>query len=415
VAGRVQNSFPYQNHQPPTPTTARVKLHRAPRATREVGPPLSVSIPTNSSRIPTVKLDIAKARKVPDKIRERRSRAPGVGLRAIDRRAALWLLAAIATTAIVVTIALATTWPASPPPSGPSASRPAAGRPPPDRRAPRARMAGQPRFPIRAAFYYAWYPQTWTVGGRYPHFHPTASYYSSARVATQRAQIHALVYAGMDAAISSWKQPGSSLDRRLRGLLAATVRTGAPLKWAVYYENEGRANPTAADIARDLSYIRHRLATSRAYLRVRRRFVVFVYNADDRSCGVVHRWRAANARLGRPAYLVLKVFPGYRECHFKPDAWHQYAPAHATGQQGNDAYEISPGFWKANEPTPRLRRSVRRFRRGIRAMIRSRSRWQLVTTFNEWGEGTAVESGREWATPSGEGAYLDALHAAHGR
>jgi hypothetical protein len=33
-----------------------------------------------------------------------------------------------------------------------------------------------------------------------------------------------------------------------------------------------------------------------------------------------------------------------------------------------------------------------------------------VTTFNEWGEGTAVESATEWASPSGYGAYLDALH-----
>jgi hypothetical protein len=350
-------------------------------------------------------------------MREVPSRATGARRRAIDRRAALWLLAVIGAAAVVVAIALVASRPASgPPASGRSASRPSAdgrraGRAPPHR----AAVPRQPRLPIRAAFYYGWYPQTWKVGGRYPHFHPTAGYYSSARVTTQRAQIRALVYAGMDAAISSWKQPGGSLDRRLRGLLTQTVRTGAPLKWAVYYENEGRANPTAAGIARDLSYVRRRLATSHAYLRVRRRFVLFVYNADDRSCGVVRRWRVANARLGRPAYLVLKVFPGYRECRVKPDAWHQYAPAYATGQQGNDAYEISPGFWKANEPAPRLQRSVRRFRRDIRAMIRSRTRWQLVTTFNEWGEGTAVESGGEWATPSGEGAYLDALHAAHGR
>ena len=38
--------------------------------------------------------------------------------------------------------------------------------------------------------------------------------------------------------------------------------------------------------------------------------------------------------------------------------------------------------------------------------------WHLVLTFNEWGEGTSVESAREWATPSGYGAYLDALHNA---
>jgi hypothetical protein len=31
-------------------------------------------------------------------------------------------------------------------------------------------------------------------------------------------------------------------------------------------------------------------------------------------------------------------------------------------------------------------------------------RWRLVTTFNEWGEGTAVEASTSWGT-----AYLDAL------
>ena len=43
-------------------------------------------------------------------------------------------------------------------------------------------------------------------------------------------------------------------------------------------------------------------------------------------------------------------------------------------------------------------------------MVASHAYLQLVTTVNEWGEGTAVESAREWATPSGHGAYLDALH-----
>jgi hypothetical protein len=44
-------------------------------------------------------------------------------------------------------------------------------------------------------------------------------------------------------------------------------------------------------------------------------------------------------------------------------------------------------------------------------MAASGDNWQLITSFNEWGEGTAVESATQWATPSGEGAYLDALHA----
>jgi hypothetical protein len=44
-------------------------------------------------------------------------------------------------------------------------------------------------------------------------------------------------------------------------------------------------------------------------------------------------------------------------------------------------------------------------------MVASRARFQLVTTFNEWGEGTAVESARQWQSGSGFGSYLDTLHA----
>jgi hypothetical protein len=43
-------------------------------------------------------------------------------------------------------------------------------------------------------------------------------------------------------------------------------------------------------------------------------------------------------------------------------------------------------------------------------MVDSGEDWQLITTFNEWGEGTATESAREWQSQSGFGEYLDALH-----
>ena len=70
---------------------------------------------------------------------------------------------------------------------------------------------------------------------------------------------------------------------------------------------------------------------------------------------------------------------------------------------------VSPGFWHRGEQRPRLARSVRRFARSVRRMVASRAPWQLVTTFNEWGEGTAVEPAREWRSRSGYGDYLDVL------
>ena len=45
-------------------------------------------------------------------------------------------------------------------------------------------------------------------------------------------------------------------------------------------------------------------------------------------------------------------------------------------------------------------------------MVKTNEPLQLITTFNEWGEGTAVESAQEWASASGYGSYIDALHDA---
>ena len=73
-------------------------------------------------------------------------------------------------------------------------------------------------------------------------------------------------------------------------------------------------------------------------------------------------------------------------------------------------YSISPGFWRAGESGPRLVRDPDRFRADVRRMAASNAPWQLVTTYNEWGEGTSVESSTTWASPSGFGVYLDILH-----
>jgi len=75
------------------------------------------------------------------------------------------------------------------------------------------------------------------------------------------------------------------------------------------------------------------------------------------------------------------------------------------------AYSISPGFYFAPDDQPRRRRSLAVWRRSVQRMVRSRAAFQYVISFNEWGEGTAVEPAREWPSRSGYGTYLDALHA----
>jgi hypothetical protein len=272
-----------------------------------------------------------------------------------------------------------------------------------------ARLTFQPRFPIQAAFYYPWYPETWTVDGQPIHFHPTLGLYSTDTRSIRRAHIRALRYARLDAAISAWKPPPHYRNARLKRLLATTVRLRSRLRWSIYYSPEGHGDPDPDTIAADLRYVRDNLATSPAYLRVRGRFVVFVWSSgDDDTCDLPERWRAANDQIDNAAFIVLKVFGGYGDC-VQPNGWHQYGPAVAVSVVPNQSFAVSPGFWKASEAEPRLKRNLRRFRRNVRAMKRSQVRWQLVTTFNEWGEGTAVESAREWRSASHQGKYLDAL------
>jgi hypothetical protein len=190
--------------------------------------------------------------------------------------------------------------------------------------------------------------------------------------------------------------------------MSETRKLGSALRWAPYYEEESLGDPSSAKLANDLAYIKSHYVSDPAYLRGGGRPVIFAFSTGSDGCGMVDRWKAANA--GNDFYIVLKVFNGYRNCANQPSNWHQYAPAKSSDQQSGHSYAISPGFNKANESGARLGRDVARFQQDVRNMVASGEPWQLVTTFNEWGEGTAVESASQWATPSGQGAYLDALH-----
>jgi glycosyl hydrolase family 99/calcineurin-like phosphoesterase family protein len=269
--------------------------------------------------------------------------------------------------------------------------------------------AEEPSLPIRAAFYYPWFPNAWKQKGLTPYtkYKPTGGTYDSADPATIRRHIEAMRYGKIEAGIASWWGRGHHTDQRFPALLAAANAAGRSFRWSVYYEPEGGDNPSIDQIRAELEYLRDRYAADRSYLRLQRRFVVFVYGGEGDGCEMAERWKQANT-VG--AYVVLKVFPRFRDCRSQPDAWHQYAPAVDATQHVPWSFNISPGFHLADDAQPRLARDPDRWRRNIREMVASRAQFQLVTSFNEWGEGTAVESAKEWESRSGYGAFLDALH-----
>lgn len=65
--------------------------------------------------------------------------------------------------------------------------------------------------------------------------------------------------------------------------------------------------------------------------------------------------------------------------------------------------------WRADQSSPLLKRDLNRWKQNIRDMKASGESWQLITTYNEWGEGTSVEPADEWNSRSGYGQYLDVL------
>jgi hypothetical protein len=268
----------------------------------------------------------------------------------------------------------------------------------------------QPTFPIRAAFYYPWFPEAWNQLGINPYtkYHPSLGFYASDDDAIRLSHLQSLEYAKFEAGIYSWWDQGHYTDQRFSGMLAATNARHSPIKWATYYEREGTTDPTADAIGADLDFIRSEYVDDPSYLKVDGKPVIFVYAGGTDACPMADRWVQANT-ANRDFYVVLKVFAGYRLCASQPQSWHQYAPSSRTDQQAGYSYAISPEFDLTGPEPQRLPRDLTAFQQAAVNMVASNEPWQLVISFNEWGENTATESADEWASTSGQGQYLDVL------
>lgn len=309
--------------------------------------------------------------------------------------------------------------------------------------------------PLRGMFYYPWfsggsdpsYPGSWNqtynsvLYKPASQYHPTRGHYNSGTTAVIDAHIADLLYAKVDVGISSWWGRTHVTNTNFASILARSVGTG--LKWCVYYEPEGDKNthdptnydpynPTAAQIAVDLTYFQNNYFDHPNYLWVNGKPVVFGWGngADpsatppvvgDETSNPPQRWADAEALAGVDIFFVPKLYTGFATNVPQPDGWHQYGPASAVLRHAGYYTNLSPGFWhfayEANPTLPFLARlSDATWRSNIATMLANGDDWMLVTSFNEWGEGTAVEAtdgntGRGY-TGSGWGSlYLDALAA----
>ena len=271
--------------------------------------------------------------------------------------------------------------------------------------------AAAPYKPLRIAAYYPWFPEGWTHAEMSPftHYSPSLGFYDASDKRVIARHVRAMRWGHIRAATYSWWGRESPTDSRLSQHLDVAAKRG--FRFAIYYEWEGYADPSVEQLRADVEYIRDTYAPSPGYLKLDNRFVVFVYGDSDDglACEVAERWRAASAGTG--AYVVLRAFPLYRGCRAQPDSWHTYSADKNAFDLAPYSYSVSPGFFFAKDDRPARSRNVARWTRTVRAMTRSPSQFHYVISFNEWGEGTAVESAFQWSSPSGFGRYLDVLHA----
>ena len=281
---------------------------------------------------------------------------------------------------------------------------------------PRGVYSGTPvspslQYPLRGIFYYPWYPETWSVNSKPARFLPDLGKYSSDNASVIEEHIDAMDYAYSDVAIASWWGPGKNKElSRISLLMDKTFALNSALKWTVFYEEAMFRNITIEKIRSDLNYLQKWFVWHPSWAFLEDKPVIFVYNKAG--CDVNERWMEA---AGADWYVVLKVFKGRKDCAVQPDSYHQYGPSSAYIHINGVSSGVSPGFWRADQETAKLPRlSKEAFCENTKRMVNSGEDWQLVTTFNEAGEGTLVEvSSDNWGSNTKYGYYLDCLHEHH--
>jgi hypothetical protein len=295
------------------------------------------------------------------------------------------------------------------------------------------------RSAVYTTFYYPWYGNPtvdpgwafWNGGGTKPPLnwasnylplppnalnpttrviYPSVGLYSSSDRNAFYWQISKMAQAHLEVAISSWWGRSSSPTSFSPGLYSSNGRadyvfrqiitnwmnrTDNPypnLRWSLYYEKEGFSDPSVAELVSDFQYIRNNYINQPGFLKVNGRPVIFAYGQGSDGCAMVNRWLQARAQSGVNFYIVLKLFTGYKNCATQPDSWHQYAPATRSGNYAPYSSYISPGFWKKGAAVT-LARNLTAFETAAAAMVQAATRWKMVQTWNEWGEGTSIEPG----------------------
>ena len=302
----------------------------------------------------------------------------------------------------------------------------------------RLRAQSRARIPKQVlAFYYGWYAnpeisQHWfhwkdvDQAGHHiaesTHF-PALGAYDSHDPKVIETHCREAKECGLTGFIASWWRQGDFHDRGLPPLLEAAHRHG--LRVSVYYETAPQpASPKPEDVAADISYIVRTYGNHPAWLSVNGKPVIFVYSRAIAQL-TLDGWRkvilgfAADHPPGA-VFIGDQISPEAAQVF---DGIHTYNPTAQT--KGMTAAQIDawarktfrewvetagpriacvtiiPGFDDSVQPSRKPPRPITErhdgdtYRAMWREAIAASPDWILITSWNEWHEGSEIEPSLE--------------------
>ena len=270
------------------------------------------------------------------------------------------------------------------------------------------------------AFYYPWYGNPEGPAGAWVHWEPNranwasthvpaAGYYDSLDPETVRRHIREAKAAGIDGFIASWWGLTSFENRALPVLFAIAEEEGFLI--TVYYE----AADTPMQIITDVSVLVSRYRGSPAFLTAEGLPAVFFYVRVTAKFTLA-QWQIVFDALddrGRSVFAIadsldpvfLSAFQGLHT--YNPVALPMEATAAAYKssslaarlQNALFAATVIPGYEEAvpRVTSPRADRADGETYRAYWALARaSKPHWILITSFNEWHEGSEIEPSLEF-------------------
>ncbi len=283
------------------------------------------------------------------------------------------------------------------------------------------------------AFYYGWYGNPKT-SQRWLHWedvtgdaignatdYPVLGAYDSHDPKVIDQQCLWAKQAGITGFIVSWWGAHEFSDETLQRLLAAAARHD--LKVTAYVETTGGANPTAATALEEVLYLLNRYGSDPAWLRFQGRPVLFVYGRAVEEIGlpgwntvregVEKRLPGGAVFIGdRVSVPAASVFNGLHEYDYAYKLAGK-TPEQIRAEVKNDfAWEMDiesrlpircltvvPGYddhkQKDRKPLVIERRDGELYRVLWEEALAAAPDWILITSWNEWHEGSEIEPSRE--------------------